>query len=134
MKKDEIPQDPSVLDKFTKEVCYAVDESGNYVTQLSRGWEVKAAALGITWDDIEKKVAAAKEKVLKGEVSPIPYYIELRVMDLSIVSAYTGFWKWTIKRHFNPTVFNKLSENKLKKYAELFEVSVSQLKDITTHA
>jgi len=134
MKKDEIPQDPSVLDKFTKEVCYAVDESGTYVTQLSRGWEVKASALGITWEDIEKKVAALKVKVLNGEVSPIPYYIELRVMDLSIVSAYTGFWQWTIKRHFKPSVFNKLSENKLKKYAELFEVSVSELKDITRHA
>lgn len=133
MKKDEIPQDPSALGRVTKEVCYAVDESGNYGTHLSRGWEIKASALGITWEDIEKKVAAMKVQVLKGELSPIPYYIELRVMDLSIVSAYTGFWKWTIKRHFKPAAFNALSENKLKKYAELFEVSVSELKDITTH-
>jgi hypothetical protein len=134
MKKDEIPQDPSVLDKFTKEVCYAVDESGKYVTQLSRGWEVKASALGITWEEIEKKVSILKVKVLNGELSPIPYYIELRVMDLNIVSAYTGFWKWTIKRHFKPSVFKTLSEKKLKQYAELFEVSVSELKDITSHA
>lgn len=134
MKKDEIPQDPSVLDKFTKEVCYAVDESGNYVTQLSRGWEVKADALGITWEDIEKKVAAAKKQVLNGEVSPIAYYIELRVMDLSIVSAYTGFWQWTIKRHIKPSVFKNLSEAKLQKYADLFEVTIDQLKNISAHA
>ena len=134
MKKDEIPQDPSVLDKFTKEVCYAVDESGKYVTQLSRGWEVKADALGITWEDIEKKVAAAKKQVLNGEVSPIVYYIELRVMDLSIVSAYTGFWQWTIKRHFKPSVFKNLSEAKLQKYADLFEVTIDQLKNISAHA
>ena len=133
MKKDEIPQDPSALGRVTKEICYAVDESGNYGTHLSNGWEIKASALGITWEDIERKVAAVKTQVLKGELSPIPYYIELRVMDLSIVSAYTGFWKWTIKRHFKPSVFNTLSENKLKKYAELFEVSVSELKDITKH-
>ena len=134
MKKDEIPQDPSVLDKFTKEVCYAVDESGKYVTQLSRGWEVKADALGITWEDIEKKVAAAKKQVLNGEVSPIAYYIELRVMDLSIVSAYTGFWQWTIKRHLKPSVFKNLSESKLQKYAGLFEVTIDQLKNISAHA
>ena len=134
MKKDDIPQDPSVLDKFTKEVCYAVDESGNYVTQLSRGWEVKADALGITWEDIEKKVALAKKQVLNGEVSPIAYYIELRVMDLSIVSAYTGFWQWTIKRHLKPAVFKNLSDSKLQKYAELFEVSIDQLKNISAHA
>ena len=129
MKKDDIPQDPSVLDNFTRDVCYAVDESGKYVTELSRGWEVKAAALDITWKDIEKKVATAKELVLKGEVSPIAYYIELRVMDMSIVSAYTGFWQWTIKRHLKPAVFKKLSDTTLQKYANLFEVSVDQLKN-----
>jgi hypothetical protein len=134
MKKNEIPQDPSVLDKFTKEVCYAVDESGNYVTQLSRGWEVKADALGITWEDIEKKIASAKKQVLSGEVSPIAYYIELRVMDLSIVSAYTGFWQWTIKRHIKPSVFKNLSNSNLQKYADLFEVSIDQLKNISAHA
>lgn len=134
MKKDEIPQDPSGLDKFTKEVCYAIDESGNYVTQLSRGWEVKADALGITWDDINKKVEAAKQAVLKGELSPIAYYIELRVMDLTIVSAYTGFWKWTIKRHLKPSVFNKLSNSTLQKYTDLFEVSIDQLKNISVNA
>jgi len=134
MKKDEIPQDPSPLDKFTKEVCYAVDESGNYVTQLSRGWEVKASALGITWEDIDKKVAEAKQKVDKGELSPIAYYIELRVMDLSIVSAYTGFWKWTIKRHLKPSVFKKLSTAALQKYANLFEVTIDQLKNSSVNA
>ena len=134
MKKDEIPQDPSVLDKFTKEVCYAVDESGNYTTQLSRGWEVKADALDITWEDIDKKVATAKLQVLNGEVSPIAYYIELRVMDLSIVSAYTGFWQWTIKRHLKPSVFKNVSDSNLQKYANLFEVTVDQLKNISAHA
>jgi hypothetical protein len=134
MKKDEIPQDPSPLDKFTKEVCYAVDESGKYVTELSRGWEVKASALGITWEDIDKKVADAKQKVDKGELSPIAYYIELRVMDLSIVSAYTGFWKWTIKRHLKPSVFKKLSTASLQKYANLFEVTIEQLKNSSVNA
>lgn len=129
MKKDEIPQDPSGLDNFTKEVCYAVDETGKYVTELSSGWEIKSSALGITWEDIQKKVAEAKEKVIKGEVSPIAYYIELRVMDLSIVSAYTGFWKWTIKRHLKPAVFKKLSDTTLQKYADLFEISADQLKN-----
>jgi hypothetical protein len=129
MKKDEIPQDQSGLDKFTKE-----DESGNYITQLSSGWEVKSDALGITWEDINKKVERAKQAVIKGELSPIAYYIELRVMDLPIVSAYTGFWKWTIKRHLKPSIFSKLSNSTLQKYADLFEVSLDQLKTISINA
>lgn len=128
MKKEHIPQDPSALDKFTREVCYAVDESGKYVTALSRGWEVKAAALGVAWEDIEKKINAAREKVLKKEASPIVFFMEWRLMDIGILSSYTGFWKWTIKRHLNYQVFEKLSQRKLEKYAEAFNVSVDALK------
>lgn len=130
MKKDEIPQDPSGLDNFTKEVCYAVDEKGNYTTDLSRGWEVKVSALGVTWQDIEAKTQEAKLKVEQGETSPVPYFMQLRLMDMEIVSAYTGFWKWTIKRHLKPSVFGKLSDKKLQKYADLFEVSVQELKSM----
>ena len=42
MKKDDVPQDLGALGKITKEVCYVVDDSGNYVTDLSDGWEVKS--------------------------------------------------------------------------------------------
>jgi hypothetical protein len=128
MKKEEIPQDPSPLDKFTKEVCYAVNEQGSYVTELSRGWQVKADALGITWKDVEERVAAVRHKVKSGEASPILFFMEANMMDISIVSAYTGFWQWTIKRHLKPSSFNSLSESRLRKYAEVFNITVEELK------
>ncbi len=133
MKKDEIPQDPSALDKFTKEVCYAVDSSGNYVTELSRGWEVKATALDVAWKDIEERITAARLKVQSGEASPLLFFMELRLMDTGIVSAYTGFWKWQVKRHLSPAVFVKLSDKKLQQYAEAFNVSVTELKTMEVH-
>ena len=133
MKKDEIPQDPSALDKFTKEVCYAVDSSGNYVTELSRGWEVKATALDVAWKDIEERITAARLKVQNGEASPLLFFMELRLMDAGIVSAYTGFWKWQVKRHLTPAVFAKLSDRKLQQYAEAFNVSVTELKTMEVH-
>lgn len=133
MKKDEIPQDPSALDKFTKEVCYAVDGSGNYVTELSRGWEVKATALDVAWKDIEQRITAARLKVQNGEASPLLFFMELRLMDTGIVSAYTGFWKWQVKRHLKPGVFKRLSDKKLQQYATAFNVSVTELKTMEVH-
>jgi hypothetical protein len=133
MKKENVPQDLSALGKLTKEVCYAVDESGNYVTQLSDGWNIKIDALDVAWHDIEEKVTAAKQKVLNNEASPLLFFMELRVMDIGILSAYTGFWKWTIKRHMKPAVFKKLSEEKLKCYAEVFDITVEQLKTMNAH-
>jgi len=130
MKKEEIPQDPGALNRLTKELSYAVDDKGNYTTALSAGWEVKNTALDVAWTDVEKRINDAKQKVLNGETSPLLYYMELKLMDPAIVASYTGFWKWQIKKHMKPGVFKKLSENKLKKYADVFEVTVDELKNL----
>lgn len=129
MKKNEIPQDEGALGRIAKEVTYVVDDAGKYSTAQSSGWDVKTEALNIAWSDVEKKIAGAKQKVLSGEASPILYFMEKKIMDIGILASYTGFWKWSIKNHLKPAGFNKLSNEKLKKYAELFEVSIEELKN-----
>ncbi|MDN3581678.1 hypothetical protein [Mucilaginibacter flavus] len=133
MKQENVPQDLSSLGKITKEVCYATDSTGKYVTTLSDGWDVKITALDVAWEEIQGRIAQAKQKVLNGEASPLLFFMELRLMDTSIVADYTGFWKWQIKRHLKPDVFNKLSEKDLKKYAEAFNVKVAELKSMDVH-
>ncbi|CAN5887168.1 hypothetical protein BH11BAC4_BH11BAC4_27620 [soil metagenome] len=133
MKKEDIPQDDGALNKLTKEIVYAVDSSGNYTTELSTGWDVKTKALDVAWNDIEQRIAAAKQKVLNNEASPLLYFMELRLMEIGIVAAYTGFWKWTIKKHLKPGAFKKLPEDKLKKYADAFNVTVEELKTMNVH-
>jgi hypothetical protein len=133
MKKDEIPQDVSALGKITKEVCYATDSSGKYVTELSSGWDVKIKALDVAWDDVAKRIAAAKDEVLKNNASPLLFFMEYRLMDISILAGYTGFWNWQIKRHLKPDVFNKLTDKQLHKYAEAFNIKVEDLKSMTVH-
>lgn len=133
MKKEEIPQDDGALSKLTKEVVYAVDNTGKYITELSTGWDVKATALDVAWKDIEQRVEVARQKVINKEASPLLYFMELRLMDIGIVSAYTGFWKWTIKQHLKPAVFDKLSEKKLQQYATTFNISIADLKTMNAH-
>jgi hypothetical protein len=133
MKKENVPQDMSSLGKITKEVCYATDSSGKYVTELSSGWDVKIKALDVAWKDIEERRAKARQQVLNDEASPLLFFMEYRLMDISILSDYTGFWKWQIKRHLKPAVFDRISDKKLKKYAEAFNVKVEDLKTMTVH-
>jgi hypothetical protein len=133
MKKDEVPQDLSSLGKITKEVCYATDSSGKYVATLSSGWDVKINALDVAWGDIEKRIAAAKQKVLTNEASPLLFFMEYRLMDIGILAGYTGFWKWQVKRHLKPAIFNKLSGRQLQKYAEAFTIKVEDFKTMTIH-
>lgn len=129
MKTTEIPQDPSALDNHTKDLYYVVDGAGKYTTGTSRGWQIKATALNLAWEDIEQRIKKAKEEFKAGKASSLLYFMELNLMDITILSDYSGFWKWQIKRHLTPSVFNNLSDEKLKKYADLFEISVDELKN-----
>src|SRR6202012_2849252 len=97
MKKDDIPQDSGALGKVTKELCYATDASGKYVAGQSTGWDVKIKALDVAWEDIQKRIAAAKEKVLQGGASPLLFFMEYRLMDTAILAGYAGFWQWQVK-------------------------------------
>jgi len=121
------------LGKITKEVCYATDSSGKYVTELSSGWDVKSGALDVAWKDVEERIAVAKQKVLNGEASPLLFFMEYRLMDIEILAGYSGFWQWQVKRHLKPDVFKKLSDKKLQKYADAFNVKVEDLKTMTVH-
>jgi hypothetical protein len=133
MKKENVPQDMGALGKITKEVCYATDSSGKYVTELSSGWDVKNGALDVAWKDVEERIAKAKQRVLNGEASPLLFFMEYRLMDMEILAGYSGFWQWQIKRHLKPDAFKKLSDKKLQKYADAFNVKVEDLKTMTVH-
>ena len=133
MEKENVPQHDSNLSKKNlKELVYATDENGNYTTALSTGWEPKAIALSNAIDDIKERAEEARLKVQIGEISPICYYMELNKMDLTILAGYVGTWKWRVKRHFKPVIFAKLSNKILQKYADAFEISIAELKNIKT--
>ena len=57
------------------------------------------------------------------------YFLELSLMDLTVLSGYTGFWKWQIKRHMKPGRFQQLSISQLQKYADAFDVTVEELRN-----
>ncbi len=129
MKKEQVPQDNGSLSKVAQELCYAVDENGNYTTVQSSGWEVKSAALDESIHLIEERIEEAKKEVEAGNISPLAYFMEVHRMDLQILAAYAGIHRWFVKRHFNPKRFRKLSDKTLKKYADVFEISVDELKN-----
>ena len=129
MKKEELPQDKSALETMTRELLYVKNNDGKYTTGLSTGWEVKKDALDNAWDDINERIETARIAVKNGKKSSIYYFMELRLMDFTILSGYTGFWKLTIKRHMKPNVFQSLNDKKLTIYAKAFDISMDELKN-----
>jgi len=128
MKKNEVPQDKSNLESANfKELCYAIDENGEYTTELSTGWDPKTIALNNAIEAINERISESKQRVKDNKVSPLEYYMELHKMDLPILASYVGIWKWRVKRHFRPAIFKKLNNKTLQKYADVFNITIEEL-------
>ncbi|HMN32796.1 MAG TPA: hypothetical protein PKA54_05435 [Chitinophagaceae bacterium] len=112
-----------------KRVIYVTQDDGTYTQSQSVGWEPENIALEQAWEDIDMHLEEAKQLVLKKIKSPIYYFMYKNRMDIHILSAYIGQWKWFVKRHFKYSVFQKLSERKLAKYAQIFNIEIDELKN-----
>ena len=131
MKVKEIPQDDIKTFKgFGTKALYAVDENGRYTRTPTSGWEVEEVVLRDVVDDFAKLAQEAKTRVLRGETSPIEYYMNKYYMDLPALARGIGLAKWKVKRHFNPNIFNKLNQKMLQRYADFFNTDVDMLKNI----
>ncbi|MEE4260738.1 MAG: hypothetical protein V2I62_13315 [Bacteroidales bacterium] len=131
MKNKEVPQDDAnMLQGKFREPVYSLDKDGNYTTVKSVGWDPKNAVMQQAWDHINEKVEETRQKVIHGKLSPIAYYMEKNIMDIGLLSKYMGVWKWTVKKHLKPRNFNKLSEKRIAQYADIFNITPGQLKDI----
>lgn len=126
---NEVPQDSLEYkdrDKL-KKLVYAVGKDGKYTGVGSVGWEAENAATKQAWDVIEEELAETERKVKAGELSPIPYFMQKKLMDLTLLASYVCKWQWQVKRHFKPEVFKKLNDNMLQKYADTFGITIQEL-------
>jgi len=128
MKTTDVPQDDAnMFQGKLREPVYSLDADGNYTTVKSVGWDPKNEVMKDAWDSVNEKIENARQDVLSGKRSPLAYYIEKNIMDLSLVASYMGIWKCKVKRHLKPRNFNRLGDEMLEKYASVFNISKDQL-------
>ena len=131
MKVDEVPQDLKYYKgSVVRDVNYAVDEKGQYKAVLSDGWTPKNDALDMALDEVREQCSLIAEKVKRGESSPLEYHAARNLMDVKLLSDYTGIPKRKIRRHFSPENFAALDEGTLAKYAEALRITIAELKTI----
>ena len=110
-----------------RKLMYATDKDGKYTGVNSAGWEAENFALRQAWDEVETTLAETEETVKAGELSPIAWYMQKMLMDITLLSKYVGKWEWQVKRHMKPSVFKSLKPETLQKYASVFNITVDEL-------
>ena len=129
MEINDIPQDNSKIFRGQRKVVYAT-QNGNYQTGTSSGWETEEFATEQAVEELNQLTAEALDAVKRGEKSPLFYYMYRYRFDLPSLAQATGFWQWQIKRHFKPSVFAKLSDKVLERYADVFGVAILELQKV----
>jgi len=128
MEKDKVPQDDAnMLEGKFKVLKYAVDKDGKYTTVKSVGWEPENVALEKAWDVVNKEISDAKEKVLKGELSPLAYHMAKNMMDEKLLSKYAGLSVGKIRDHLKPDVFATLEPEIVRNYAHVFKIDANDI-------
>ena len=128
MDVNSVPQDESSTYANHKKAIYAADADGHVGVVASSGWEVEEAATKQTLTDLEESAKEAYALVKSGEMSPLYFHMYDVRMDLQVLSESTGFFKWTIKKDFNPQKYSNIKAKRLAIYAEAMGKTQEELK------
>ncbi len=107
-------------------ILYVEKEDGQYGPMQTGSY-----LSGNYLDDYEIKRVHLEEslriRVMKGEISMVKYYMVLEDLTLSELAARVGLSKTKVNRHLDPVHFGKAKVETLKKYADVFNVPVSNM-------
>lgn len=127
MREREVPQEGNRSLAGHRKAVYAVAEDGKLRLVPSRGWEVEEIVTRQAVEDLERRAEEARSRVLVGESSPLEYHMYRARMDVELLSQTTGLWRWRVRRHLKPAVFQRLPLALKARYAEALGVAVEVL-------
>ena len=104
-----------------------MDEAGRYVQTESAGWAPKNIANDQAWELIQAQVANALGNIHAGRRSPLAFHMAINQMNIGLLSKYVRMNRWRVRRHLKPGVFKGLPPQILKRYADVFEITVEHL-------
>ena len=128
MNVNEVPQDEAFLEEGKiRDLCYVVDEKGQYTRVLSKGWKPKNDAIRLAWNTIYEEAQETRRRVLAGELSPIAFYMQVNVMGIGMLAGYMGLPRRKVRKHLKMKTFKKLKPEILSRYAEVFGIETADL-------
>lgn len=130
-KTDQIPPEKEPQDEkfytYNREIFYNFDKEKGFTRANDYQNNSNQVIIKQSWDAAEQRLDEVRQKVLVGILSPVAFFMEKRLLEVPMLAAYMEIGAWRVRRHLKPRVFKKLSQATLKKYADIFGISVEQL-------
>ena len=91
------------------------------------GWQPVNEVNRQAWEEIERRIALARQAVCDGKRSCLSYYMVAHQMDCLLLGQSTGQSPLLVWLHLRPFFFRRMGPARLRRYAELFQVDVGDL-------
>lgn len=91
------------------------------------GWQPVNEVNRQAWEEIERRIEAARCAAQSGQRSCLYYYMIANQMDCLLLGQYTRQSPLLVWLHLWPLFFRRLGPARLRRYAELFQVDVRDL-------
>lgn len=128
MKKVDIPQEENSAQGGIRKVMYAPNNSGEF-EKYKYGSSVEEYATKLAVKEYEVLKEEALQRIKDGVSSPIEFFMYKNRMDLPTLASVIGLFQFRIKRHLKASIFKKLDNKILSKYALAFNIEVKDLKE-----
>ncbi|MCX6250652.1 MAG: hypothetical protein NTX61_07865 [Bacteroidetes bacterium] len=129
--KENLPDNDYQEDNFSlspnRELFYCFDEKGNYKKLVDNHYEANRLIIKQGWDAVNERVGQVRDQIVQGKLSPLAFFMEKTMMEVTILADYSGFSKRKVRKHLTPNGFSKLSPSRLETYAKVFDITVEEL-------
>ncbi|MEI6766847.1 MAG: hypothetical protein WCM76_14555 [Bacteroidota bacterium] len=122
MKENEVIKDI----KKQKMVLYAEKEDGTYGSVESGSYLIENL-LDDFWYKKRHLEQTLRQKLMKGEISPIHYFMVLEDLTPSELASRAGLGTGKVKKHLQMKHFENIKVSELKRYASVFNIPVANL-------
>ena len=103
-------------------ISYVADQQGNQELVSGAVWQPVNIVNRQAWQEIDRDIEQAKEKVASGRASCLYYYMIANQMNPGLLAQYTRQSRWRVHVHLIPFFFSRLKTSSLNRYAQLFQV------------
>lgn len=107
-------------------VLFVEKEDGSYGRTETASY-LSSKYLDDYFDKLKKWDKELKSQLEKGEISPVYYYRVMMEFGEGDLASRVGICKRRLRRHYKMESFQKISLKLLKRYADVFDIPVSNM-------
>lgn len=107
-------------------VLFVEKEDGSYGA-VQTGSYMVSNFVDDFWDKRKKLEQDCLQRLQRGEMSPVAYFLTLREIAPADLAARVGIATAQVKKHMQPRLFQKMRIETAARYAEVFGIALAEL-------